>query len=97
MDNNKKFYEDYQKKSTSDFRKKSIIIFIFFVLYISIFTIIDDYIKSGFVELIYFKNIEQPQLKAYNQCYERYNKLYDRLIFFDIDDPPPKCHTTFTQ
>ena len=48
--------------------------------------VIDDYIKSGFVELIYFKNIEQPQLKAYNQCYERYNKLYDWLIFFDIDE-----------
>ena len=48
--------------------------------------IIDDYIKNDFVELIYYKNISQPQIKSYNDCYKRYNKFYDWLIFFDVDE-----------
>ena len=48
--------------------------------------VIEDFIKSGFVELIDFKEVPQPQLKSYNDCYRRYNKLYDWLIFFDIDE-----------
>lgn len=48
--------------------------------------VIMDYIKSGFVELIDYKGIQQPQLLAYNDCYRRYNKFYDWLIFFDIDE-----------
>ena len=46
--------------------------------------IIMDNIKSGFVELIDYKGIPQPQLLAYNDCYKRNNKFYDWLIFFDI-------------
>ena len=48
--------------------------------------VIDDFIKSGFVELIDYKEVPQPQIKSYNDCYRRYNKLYDWLIFFDIDE-----------
>ena len=48
--------------------------------------ILDDYIKSGFVELIDYKEIKNPQLKSYNDCYKRYNKFFDWLIFFDIDE-----------
>jgi hypothetical protein len=48
--------------------------------------VIMDYIKSGFVELIDYKGISQPQLLAYNDCYKRYNKFYDWLIFFDVDE-----------
>lgn len=47
---------------------------------------LDDYIKSGFVELIDYKEIKNPQLKSYNDCYKRYNKFFDWLIFFDIDE-----------
>ena len=35
--------------------------------------VIDDYIRSGFVELLDFKGIPQPQIKAYNDCYRRFN------------------------
>ena len=48
--------------------------------------VIMDFIKNGFVELIDYKGIPQPQLLAYNDCYRRYNKFYDWLIFFDIDE-----------
>ena len=48
--------------------------------------VIDDYIKNGFVELIDYKGIKNPQILSYNDCYKRYNKLYDWLIFFDIDE-----------
>ena len=48
--------------------------------------VINDYIKSGFVELVNFKGVTQPQLKSYNDCYRRYNKFYDWLIYFDIDE-----------
>lgn len=48
--------------------------------------VINDYIKIGFVELIDFKEISQPQLLAYNECYRRYNKFYDWLLFFDTDN-----------
>ena len=48
--------------------------------------VIVDYIKNGFVELIDYKGIKNPQILAYNDCYKRYNKIYDWLIFFDIDE-----------
>ena len=35
--------------------------------------VIDDYIRSCFVELLDFKGIPQPQIKAYNDCYRRFN------------------------
>ena len=44
------------------------------------------YIKNGFVELLDFKGIPQPQIKAYNDCYRRFNNSYDWLIFFDVDE-----------
>ena len=33
-----------------------------------------------------YKGIKNPQIQSYNDCYKRYNKLYDWLIFFDIDE-----------
>ena len=47
---------------------------------------IENYIKNGFIELINYKGIKIPQIKAYNDCYKRYNKFYDWLIFFDVDE-----------
>ena len=48
--------------------------------------VISDYIRNKFVEIIDFREIPTPQLKAYNDCYKRNNKLFDWLIFFDIDE-----------
>ena len=52
--------------------------------------IIEDEIKKGFVSLINFKGIQgrhiNPQLKAYQDCYEKNYKKYDWLSFYDIDE-----------
>ena len=48
--------------------------------------IIPDFIENGFVELINFRGLKAPQLKAYNKCYENNNNLFDWLIFFDLDE-----------
>ena len=48
--------------------------------------IIGNYIKVGFVDIIYYKEVKSPQISAYNDCYKN-NKIYfDWLIFFDIDE-----------
>ena len=47
---------------------------------------IGDYINSGFVELINCRGLRQAQLKAYNECYERFNKYYDWIMFYDADE-----------
>ena len=47
---------------------------------------IKDYIDKGFVKILNWRNIERPQFKAINDCYLKYNKYYDWLIFFDIDE-----------
>ena len=48
--------------------------------------IIQNYIKSGLVDIIYFKEVKAPQISAYNDCYKKNNFYFDWLIFFDIDE-----------
>ena len=48
--------------------------------------VIGDYIHSQFVEIINFRGKEAPQLEAYQDCYDRYNKEYDWIAFFDCDE-----------
>lgn len=48
--------------------------------------VIDDYIQSGYVEIIDFRGRKVAQLSAYQDCYERFNKLYDWIAFFDVDE-----------
>lgn len=51
--------------------------------------VINDYIKSGFVKIIDYRerNVNsRPQFDAYKDCYERNNKLYNWLSFFDMDE-----------
>ena len=48
--------------------------------------VIKDYIDSGFVELIDFRGRPVAQLAAYQDCYNRYNKKYDWIAFFDCDE-----------
>ena len=47
---------------------------------------ISNYIKSGIVELFDYRGKPHPQLKAYNDCYQKYNKIYKWLIFYDVDE-----------
>jgi hypothetical protein len=48
--------------------------------------VINDYIQSGFVEIIDFRGRKVAQLAAYQDCYDRFNKQYDWIAFFDIDE-----------
>ena len=48
--------------------------------------VIKDEIDSGFVTIINIRGLSKGQCVAYNDCYEKYNKLYDWLSFFDFDE-----------
>ena len=47
---------------------------------------INDYIKSGFVELINWRGIPKALIKIINQCYQNNYKKYDWLIFYELDE-----------
>ena len=49
--------------------------------------VIKEYIKSGFIKIIDFRGKKnRPQFDAYKDCYQRNNKFYDWLSFYDIDE-----------
>ena len=48
--------------------------------------VLDDYIKSGFVEIINYRGKEKIQYSAFNHCYRGNNHSYDWLIFYDLDE-----------
>ena len=48
--------------------------------------VIKDYIDKGFVKIFNWRGIERPHFKAINDCYFQFNKEYDWLIFYDIDE-----------
>ena len=48
--------------------------------------VIQDEIDWGFVTIINIRGKIKGQCYAYNDCYEKYNKLYDWLSFFDFDE-----------
>lgn len=48
--------------------------------------VIGDYIQDGFVEIEDFRGEKVAQLRAYQDCYDRHNKEFDWIAFFDIDE-----------
>lgn len=48
--------------------------------------IIKKYVQNKFVKIINYRGIDRPQAKAYNECYKKYNKYYDWIAFYDIDE-----------
>ena len=48
--------------------------------------VLKDYIQSGFVEVVDFRSRKVAQLLAYQDCYDRHNKEYDWIAFFDCDE-----------
>ena len=51
--------------------------------------VINDYIQSGFVQIIYFRkrnNKTRPIFDAYKDCYSKNNKNYTWLSFYDMDE-----------
>lgn len=48
--------------------------------------VIGDYVQSGYIELINYRGKSIAQLDAYQDCYEKNNKKYDWIAFFDCDE-----------
>lgn len=48
--------------------------------------VIGDYIDDGFVILKDYRNRQECQYDAYNECYSTYGDEYDWIMFFDIDE-----------
>ena len=48
--------------------------------------ILSDYIKLNFIEIIPHRGEKKIQLKMYKDCYKNNYKIYDWLLFFDIDE-----------
>jgi disulfide oxidoreductase YuzD len=48
--------------------------------------VINDYIEDGFVKVINFRNKSNCQLEAYQDCYDKYGKDYDWILFIDCGD-----------
>ena len=48
--------------------------------------VIDNYIKSGFVEIVNFRGKKKALMKIANDCYRKNHKKYDWLIFYEIDE-----------
>jgi hypothetical protein len=48
--------------------------------------VIGDYIDNGFVEIVDFRGRHIAQLAAYQDCYDRYNKEFNWIAFFDCDE-----------
>ena len=48
--------------------------------------ILKNEISNNFVKIINYRGFEQPQIKALNNCYEKNNKRYDWIAFYDVDE-----------
>ena len=48
--------------------------------------VINDYISQGIVDIINYRNRTICQLSAYQDCYDRYGKEYDWILFIDCGD-----------
>ena len=48
--------------------------------------IISDFIKTGFVEIINYRERLKIQMEAFNDCYQKNKNNYDWFIFYDMDE-----------
>ena len=48
--------------------------------------VIYDYIQSGFVIVENYRNCKKCQIKSYKECYYKYKKHYEWIMFFDVDE-----------
>ena len=48
--------------------------------------VINDYIKSGFVDVVNYRGREVCQLQAYEECYNELGGYYDWILFIDCGD-----------
>ena len=48
--------------------------------------VLSDYIKSGFVEIINYREKRKIQMKVFNHCYQKNKYIYDWFIYYDMDE-----------
>lgn len=48
--------------------------------------VLKSYIDDGFIEITNYRDKEVCQLEAYQDCYNKHNKEYDWIAFFDFDE-----------
>ena len=48
--------------------------------------VLQEEIKSNFVSILNYRGVIGPQLQVYEDCYEKNNKNYEWLSFFDLDE-----------
>ena len=48
--------------------------------------VIKDYIKKGFVRIINWRGIKNAAFDIMNDCYKKYNKYYDWILFYEVDE-----------
>lgn len=48
--------------------------------------VLSEHIQSKFVEIVDFRGKEIVQLKAYQDCYDKHNKEYSWIAYFDCDE-----------
>lgn len=49
-------------------------------------TVISDYIEKKYVEIFNYRGKNAPQFKIFKNCYKNIYKMYDWLIFYDLDE-----------
>jgi len=47
---------------------------------------INDYISSGFVEIINIRGKTAPQLKSFQHCFEKNKNKFNWILFYDMDE-----------
>lgn len=48
--------------------------------------VLQEHINNGFVQIVPFRDRENAQLSAYNDCYTRFGFEFDWMAFFDFDE-----------
>ena len=48
--------------------------------------ILKNDINNHFIKIINIRGIKHPQIMVINDCYQKYNKSYDWIAFYDIDE-----------
>ena len=48
--------------------------------------VLQDYIHYEFVEIIDVKGMSSIHIPTFNYCYQKYNKRFDWIAFFDFDE-----------
>ena len=48
--------------------------------------VLQDFIKSNFIEIIDIRGFKSAQIPANNHCYKKYRNQFDYIAFFDFDE-----------